>query len=380
MADVPNKWAMNADKLAYGIAGLLSLIVLCLPLFSGQDNTALLNTNRDELLRKIQDQKIEKPEAPNVAAIIEKQWTPGPALDLNPEWRTEREPVFVKKLEKEPELRGIHEPSVIDSITCERDGKTRTVYLAIKGKLSEKNEYVLVRKIEVLRKEGDGEPVLVKAVDVAPEFEVKDFAVIPGKAYTYLVRTTAVGDPKAGDGLKFDPKADGVKTSEGLGPTPSVPYDYSLVIQPLAPGGDPQFVAKLNYYDYKQNKVVESGIRVYKEKETFADGRYEVFTVDQAAGKVTIRVAKGTAKETLGPTREHRPVAAWEPVTGGGAAPAGDGGEAAAEPPAAEPAAAPPKASPPKPAAAAPPKGAPKADPKAAPKAGPKAKSKGGFK
>ncbi len=318
MADMQSKWALNMDKLAYAVAGALALIVLLLPfLFGRDDKSGLLAVAVEDLTKVVDAQKLPGLQPPELAGTIKAHWTCGSALEENPSWTTERPPVFIKLLEKAASFDCKHEPSSIVEIRCERDEKEKRVYLLVKGKLSEANEYVVAKKVEILRKDGVGEGAVIGTAEVSTDFEYKDATVEPGKAYSYAVRTTVVKDPKLADNFKF--VCEPVKTSEYLGPTKEVPYEFSLLFSNLY---ETKFFAKHQYFDYKEKKVVTVPLKEFKEREKFADGRFEIFSVDQAGGKVTVRIAGLTTKDVIPVSKEHRAVEAWEAmVAGGGASP-----------------------------------------------------------
>jgi len=321
MADTDNKWALNLDKIAYGVAGLVGLIVLCIPLlFSGEDRSGALSYAVEKLEKKVGDQRDQLPAVdPVKLGVIEKdQWTAGAALTLDPDWLTEREQVFVKKLEKDPEQHAIHKPASVTEVSCQRDPAKRIVYLLVKGAPHPENDYVILKKVEILRKAGEGEFAAVGTVPPAPELEFKDEKVVAGTAYSYKIRTTVVADPKVPNVL-FDP-AHAVQESEAALDASAVPYEFSISSLNID-AQEPKFFAKLLYWDYKAAKPVGGSIKDFKEKDTFADGRYEIFQVPPGEGKVIVKDSVTGAKFTFTTqdSKNPRPVAPWEPITAGGA-------------------------------------------------------------
>lgn len=361
MAEIESKWALNMDKLAYGIAGVLGLVVLALPFVAGgQDQSSLLGHAEGVLKSAIATHaaKLQPKEYKNMEVEIARHWNAGTALAPNPDWSMERSPIFLQLIEKPLEVQATHEPCLILQLACERDPATKRSLVVIQGQPSPKNEYVNLRRVEVLRKEqgveGDGK--VLGSMDITKEpLEFRDETVEPGKVYSYALRSTVVRDPRQGDNVKFDP-AMLVQVSEYV-EIPAIPHEYSLIIQPFR---EQKFFGKLNYFDYKLNKVVEGRLEEHSESKRFAQNRFEFFLVDAAKQTVTVRDTSTRSKEDLTVSKEHRPVAAWPPVTpGGGAAAPGE------ETPPAEAAPSETKAAPPAPNAKAKAKAAPPAPAKA---------------
>jgi hypothetical protein len=372
MADADNKWAMNIDKIGYAVAGVLGLtVVLIAFLYGGEDRSGTLNARVEELAEKVKRQDLPKHTPVDLTSIAKDQWTPGDAVSSDPPWTTERDVAYVRKVDIGPGQPAVHKAGAITEIRFERDPAKQAGAIVVKGALSSENLYIVVKKVEILRKEGDKDAAVVGTVDPGAEFEYRDEKIEPGKAYTYAVRSNAVVDPKV-ENVKFD-TADAQKTSEYLA-AKEVPYDFSLVLGEFD-GDDPntaRFFAKILYWDYKAGALKDLKLAQYKEKDAFANGRYTFFQVIVPEQKVIVREEPTNKKYTM--TKEnktHRAVEAWAPVTPGGAT------EDAEPPPEPEP----------KAKAAAKPKAAPKdsGTKKAESKAKPAAtkdttKKKGGFR
>ncbi len=343
MADTENKWALNLDKIAYGVAGLVGLIVLSIPLlFSGEDRSNTVLSRLEDLKSKAEDQprKLPKLDPLPLSKIAEDQWTAGPSLTLDPDWSTEREQIFLKKIKKGINQLAVHDACVLAEITCQRDPAKRAVYLQVKGAPSPKNEHVVIKKVELLRKEGDGEFAPVATLTPSSELVHKDETVAAGKTYTYKLRTTAVKDPKAPDNVTFDEK-EAVKESEPLGPTKEVPYEFSLHQIQINNPEEPKFFARLIYWDYKKGEAAGGQLgklEEFKEKDFFAEARYRFFLVlpgDGKEGKVVVQEVVTNEKDTITTAQKNpRPVAAWKPLTPGGGEEPEEAPEPDVEPPA----------------------------------------------
>jgi hypothetical protein len=351
MAD-DDRLGQNIDKIAYGIAGLIGLVVLAIPfLFGGQIRDAECSAEVDALKDRIERQPeavreaLDKASAePPLKEILVKQWTVGPSTMEGPAWVTELQPVLIRRIPQKPAEVPTHEAGKVTEVACERDAAKKVPYLVVKGVIGEGSQHVVVRKAALLRKEGEGDFAPVPDFTAAKgPFEFKDYAVEPGKTYAYRIQTTAARDPAAPKEVKpLDPK-EAEKASEPLGPTPPVPYDFHAVIvtfeppDPQNPNPVPRFFGKLKYWDYKAGKAVDwkGGQSIFfAEKEKFAGDRFEFFQVLTSELKVVVRDLENQVKMeiTQKTSREPREVTCWAPVVPAAPAPEGAAGEPGAPP------------------------------------------------
>ena len=329
MADLDSKWNQNIDKIGYAVAGFLGLVVLCVPFVLGGP------VKSNELMSSIGDVKnqVEKdkgrypkidPEK-DLAVEAKKQWTPGPASAPDPAWATERDPVLVRLVQSVAGEDCKHLPGQLTEIACVRDAKRKAANLVVKGGPSPDNQGVVIKKMELLRKEGEGEWKPLPAFKQTGEFTFADETVEPGKKYTYKLVTTAARDPKAPEHYKFD-KTPPTQESNELGTGDNeVPPDFSLVVLGFDSNDPTKFMGKESHFDYKADKPVGGTVSaLFKEKDLIGE-RFEVFRVDSNSGEVTIKDReKSNAKFTFSIKGAKTPkaIASWEPITpGGGEAP-----------------------------------------------------------
>jgi hypothetical protein len=389
MAD-DDKWGRNIDKIAYGAAGIVGIIVLMIPfVFGGQirdgECSAEVETLRDRIERQpaaIREALQKGQDEPVLKDLLAKQWTVGPAVSHDPVWVTELQPVLIRKTPQKAQEVPVHVAGKVTEVSCDRDPAKKVPFLVVKGSAGEGNQHVVIRKAALLRKEGEGAfaPVpAFTALSADGSFEFKDYTVEPGKTYAYQLRTTVARDGKAPAEVKaLDPK-EAEKTSDPLGPTPPVPHEFWLSISSFQgpdaanPQAKPRFFGKLKYWDYKAGKAADLGggaVVQLEEGAKFAGDRFELLFVLANESKVVVRDNEKQVKEEIieKASRDPRPVAPWPPVVP--AAPAPEGGEAVEEPAEEETKAKPAKAAPKAPAPKA---GADKTKDKAKAKPKPKA-------
>lgn len=328
-ANTPStQWGQKLDKIAYGVAGGIGLILLIVALFVG-DATQSLNALEVALVDLSTRQKNQvNPEIkpPPLAESLKSQWQTGAVLSHDPRWLTEVPPVLVKEVAVPVGSPCKHDPGVITKISCERDKEKQAVFLKVEGSVGAGNSYVVLRKMELHRKEGNGDFKLHLASpkpvnEPGGAFELADWNVEPGKVYTYQLVTMAVRDPKAPKYITdFVDPAQATQRSEPLGPTPPVPPDFSLQVLHFdkTPG---KFFGKLAYWDYaKDAKVTESSGRIFEnteeKKEKFAGDRYEFFQIINETGQVIVRDLKQSTKFPPFTTGMRLvSVEPWPPVT-----------------------------------------------------------------
>jgi hypothetical protein len=331
------KLSQNQDKIAYGVVGLLGLLVVLLPFLLGGtvgETRTKLEGEREKLEAKIAGEVFPPITEAKTRAAVAKQWaTPAPSPS-DPPWVTEIAPLVVKRyadIEKAPVA---HEPPSLDAIECGRDAEKRAPYLVVRGAYGVLGEHGVRSGQELWRREGEGEFLKVADFPKEPvpggQVEFRDYGVRAGEVYTYrlaTLATLAAGAP--GHVSDPAPKAE----SPELGPTEPVPYEFSLrpTLIPEEPGQSPRFFGSLVYWDYKEGKAVKAKQQEFKEKESFLDGRLEFFPVSAATQEVTVRNTETLAKEVVKQGAKHRPVDLWDALRPGAAAGAAADAEAAPE-------------------------------------------------
>ncbi|HVR76137.1 MAG TPA: hypothetical protein VMT52_17530 [Planctomycetota bacterium] len=325
-ANTPStQWGQRLDKIAYGVAGGIGLILLIVALFVG-DVTPSLNALEVALVDFSTRQKNQvnpdiKP--PPLAESLKSQWQTGAALSHDPRWITEVPPILVKEVAVPVGSPCKHDAGVITKISCERDKEKEAVFLKVEGNIGAGNAYVVLRKMELHRKEGDGDFKLHLSApkpvnEPGAAFELADWDVEPGKVYTYQLVTMAARDPSAPKYITdFVDPAQATQRSEPLGPTPPVPPDFSLQVLHFdkTPG---KFFGKLAYWDYaKDAKVTESVGRIFEEKiDKFSGDRYMFHLVINDTGEVLVRdLKKGTKFPPFTTGMRLVAVEPWPPVT-----------------------------------------------------------------
>ena len=321
MADTGSTWSQHIDRIAYGVATVLGLIVLAVPfLFSGSVDSTDLDRLIYTLEEKAEEQKAKmQPSTPeNLGALVRGHWSTGkPSRDEVP-WVTERPPLFLKLVKKGQGEPANHLPARLSEILCERDAKKQQVFLRVKGFLNPENQYVKIRKIMIRRSVDSGSFKLVGTVDIFEEFAYEDYDVEPGKTYSYKVITQAKADPDAPEDVNFSALTER-QESEPLGPTEKVPPDYSLVIAAFDAKvvEKPRVMAKLWYWDYKKGKLFSKpSPTFYAEKQKFGSGkRWQFFQIHPSKGKVLIADKKKLGKDTVTEKAKRVPVDVWEPLS-----------------------------------------------------------------
>jgi len=322
MPETESKWGQQMDKIAYGVAVLLGLILLVLPFLlsdpvQSHDLEILVADLRENA--EGQARKREDPNPQNLGDVVNKHWDAGTASALDPPWVPERAPLFVKLTKNEPGKPAVHLPAAIAEIRCERDAEKQQVFLQVKGALSPDNWYAKVEKIEVERAADGGEFQTVGTATGEPDFAYDDFEVEPGKTYTYKIVTHAVPDPAAPPDVRVQDLRS-PQVSDPLGPTPPVPPDYSFApVNFDAKNPErPQVMAKLRYWDYEKGKEMRSPAGYYVEKQKFGNGdRWDIFQIDPTVDseKVSIRdKKKRIGRDELTLKTKEVSITCWDPV------------------------------------------------------------------
>lgn len=317
MADTESKWRQHMDKIAYGVAVLLGLVVIAIPALSGRSDNNELAEQERALDERMEKQVILGVTPPVLRPTLEKQWDAGSASGLDPKWVTEIPPVLVRTLGKIDKGVAVHDPGSITEISVQRDQGKKAVYLDVKYAAGAGNSFVVIKKWELLRKADEGDFQPAPGFKHSEEHEFKDYQVESGKKYTYKLVTVAQLDPKAAD-TQFAEKIVR-QESAPLGPTETVPFDFSVVVVnfPKPTENEPvKFLGKLTYWSYKEMKIKEVNggqIETFPEKGTFADKRYQFLSIVEP--KVVVKDLEKNVKYTFSlDSKTHRPVKLWEPL------------------------------------------------------------------
>jgi hypothetical protein len=322
MANTEAKLGQQMDKIAYGVAIVLGLIVLAVPfLFSGTVDSGEVDRLILRLGEKAGSDTNDWPsrEPEDLRALVEKHWRTAEASTLDTPWVTERAPLFLKLVRRGRGEPAAHHPARLSEIRCERDPKKQQVFLIVKGFVNPENQYVKIDRITIERSVDGGPFKRAGTADNQDEFTYEDYKVEPGKTYSYRAATRAKPDPEAPDDARFDALTVR-QVSEPGGPTPAVPPDYSFEIGGFKDKDDdplqPQVIAKLWYWDYKKGQVIpKASGRLYGEKAHFgSDQRWALYRVDAAKGEVQISDKKKlVGKDTLTDKAKRVAVKAWDP-------------------------------------------------------------------
>jgi hypothetical protein len=260
----------NLDKIAYGAAGVLALIVLLVPVFSGGKLARLeseVQASQNELDSK-PDDFIPK-EIPRPREEIVEQWATVPGADL-PAWSSERRPAFIQRV-KRPEGVPIAwvKPPAVERLEYLRDADKLQTYVRVHGSLGEldpvdRGEFTAVK---LFRREGEeGSYVELRGLDGAAALRAgavahDDFEVEAGKTYTYKLEVT-IG-VKAGAPEETEIAGPNPGPSNELALAQPVPYDYAINIinasgiDPAAKAGA-RFFGTIFYADFK-DEIVQEG-------------------------------------------------------------------------------------------------------------------------
>ena len=260
----------NMAKISYGVAGLLGLVILLIPIFAGgelKDLMASVTANRQKLEEKSPDFPTEP--IPQIKEKIREQWMLN-KTEYVPTWSTERKQSHVLWVEVAPDTPLIHEtPPEITRIEYRR--VPYKTYLKIHGKfgtlnLEDKGEFASVSLLRKTGETGEENFVPVKGFDAATalnsrNIECDDFDVKPGLNYAYKVETTIRPRPSAENVIIHE--GDKSASSNELATNTPVPHDYSLnIIQ--ATDFDPEsqkdafFFGGIEFADFKdESKTIK---------------------------------------------------------------------------------------------------------------------------
>lgn len=322
MAEKNQDLLQHIDKISYGVAAVVGIVLLVLPIVTGGD----VSGTRDDLNKAINDLETETqrklfdpPPERELEEEIREQWRPGDGGE-DPLWVTGAAPVLLKKAQSIQKRPATHAPGVITEISAHRDPEKKQVYLTVKGAMGAGNEFVTIEKVELFRREGvSGRFERVAEFD--GDFEYHDYDVNAGQTYTYKFTTVAARDPAAPSNIQG---VDSVRQESSEVETPPIPYDYSVdlkqTVQAQQLGERPSAYANFRYWDYAEGKVSGKNDK-YVEK-TRVGGRFEILRVDSEKRSITVkdRERRGPeGRKTISQADEPFPIDLWPPVSGSAA-------------------------------------------------------------
>lgn len=231
------------DKIAYGVAGVIILVLLFLTLNAGKSARSELNSVSENLekAKSRESEVVQVEEVPDLLATIQKQWAVPQATDY-PAWSNERAPSLAQFVKEREGIRINHPAPTLERVTYLRHPKTFQVYLRIEGQLPalENAEYTSVK----LLKKAEGDDTFLplekfkedEAIQTG-EIRYLDIEVEPGKRYAYQVRTEIArsADADKDSFLKDEDRAN--QSDPALIPA-AIPHDFYVRVQ-FAKGFDP---------------------------------------------------------------------------------------------------------------------------------------------
>ena len=312
--------AVHFEKIAYGGAGALIVIVLVLPFLCTRDfekSYVAADNARENFLEKAKG-KIDIPSPPPLKQLLEKQWSvaevPQPWVAA---WTTEVKPQVIRiKAAVAAEVLQ-HEAGKVARITPVRDPKKFKVFLKVEGargvmKNGTWKSAKLQRKV-VEPPPGTGSDFTdLKDFGADQEIKYDDLDVKPGSTYIYRLITEVAEK----EGVKVNDPQDLSKASNDLPLLKVIPWDYRVRIV-SATGFDPNSGANASlngevyYWDYGTSKVVQVANKVWKEKDLFGPKvngaeRYQIWQIEE--GKVTVLDRATNKKEVLSNKENKREV------------------------------------------------------------------------
>ena len=334
----------NIDKVSYGVAGGLSVILLALPFLLGgavKESTAKVEKRTDEL----KDRKSKESVGLEVGEL---KFSQNELADLwlvsgdsaQPVWRTQRRPAVVRIYSTEPPKEGVHGAPCLTSVELVRNPESRKPLLRVTGEIGE-IAYTEVDKVVLERKVGEeGEWAEVPGFAEAGNFSYDDKDVGHGKSYTYRCTSFARAVATNGETSNLKPE-DVEKVSNELSTASAIPFDLAMRITnfgDLSQDLTPRYRGIMQVWDYAEGKkkpyreaVASKGWeRGFEFGANLDDGkpRYKVRRIVPEDSVVTIddRLTGTNEKFTQKGTRALRPIDSWDIVTHDCTpAPAGDG-------------------------------------------------------
>ncbi len=320
------------DKISYAVATVAGLALLILPIFYGGDiaeTRESLNRAAGELARKKEEQPFPSLPDRNLKSAIQSQWRPGSGGD-SPTWITDATPCLVKRVTSIKQQPAAHEPGIISEISAHRDSDKKQVYLTVKGEMGPGNEFVIIERVELFRREGaagDFKPVGT----FKGAFEYQDYKVTAGETYAYRFTTVASRDPSAPSNI-LPPEA--AEQESAAVETPPIPYDFSIKVRQFFPvqqlGERPTVMADFTYWDYEKGEVVPKDRGRYTERERIG-GRYEISQIRESQRSILVKDGIRRTRHDISSKDEPYPVELWAPVSGAAVEAAPSGEEAVEE-------------------------------------------------
>ena len=250
----------NIDKVSYGVAGGLSVILLALPFLLGgavKESTAKVEKRTDEL----KDRKSKESVGLEVGEL---KFSQNELADLwlvsgdsaQPVWRTQRRPAVVRIYSTEPPKEGVHGAPCLTSVELVRNPESRKPLLRVTGEIGE-IAYTEVDKVVLERKVGEeGEWAEVPGFAEAGNFSYDDKDVGHGKSYTYRCTSFARAVATNGETSNLKPE-DVEKVSNELSTASAIPFDLAMRITnfgDLSQDLTPRYRGIMQIWDYAEGK------------------------------------------------------------------------------------------------------------------------------
>ena len=320
--------ALHLPKIAYGVAGLLGVIVLFVPLFTTSGLTQLrrdLEGEQKNVETRLGEERSPLP-VPDVEKTLQAQWSVSnsPQGGWIPAWSVDARPSVVHVAAIAELVDGKHLPGKVAKILFQRDAQKRVPFLRVEAQAGENLRVKMTRAL-LLRSEGEGGAFTQVAAFAKEPYVYNDYAVAPGKTYAYQLVTEAEStDPIK---IKFKDE-DKQQTSAPLSTAGKpIPWDYALRILSVVPfdaatNAPASFNGDAMYWDYAAGKVVTRSKVNWAEQEPFgpkvgAVDRYKIAQIDGSGVTVMDQSDPKLTKEQLTVKLNKRPVALPEAVVEG---------------------------------------------------------------
>ena len=308
----------HIDKISYGVAGVVGLLLLVLPVVSGgnlAETRTSLNAAADDLATKKQEQLFPPLPERDLKDEIQAQWEPGSGRESQT-WITGAAPCLLKRAKSVRKRAGTHSPGVITEISAHRDNGKKQVYLTVKGAMGADNEFVTIESVRFSRR--DGASGAFKPIGTFKgDFEYQDYRVKAGETYSYKFTTVASRDPGAPSNI-LPPEVPEQESAELE--SPAIPYDFSVKIrQTFAAqqlGERPSVMAAFHYWDYDKDALVPKSRGQYTEKALVGGKRYMIWSVDPSKRSILVKDSLRRTRHTITSKDEPFPVELWAPVSG----------------------------------------------------------------
>ena len=322
----------NLDKISYGVAIVLAIGIIALPLVFGNSTGKLVEDTREEVtqLRGRIESNDNAPlqDVPSWNEELSKSWDV-PTADEAAEWVAYVQPAVVKKYDTTPPPVGMHEPGAITQIEVLRDAEKKKAYLRVMGKLSTSNAHVEISRIDLERKEDDKDWVLVPDFAETTDFTYDDHDVEAGKLYAYRFTSTAEPVKVEAGAKQPEPPANRQQQSLELVVSDVVPNEVSFILRGagFVTDIDPKVHGELKFWDYENDKVKtlrSNAAQPWISKFGFGGklengkNRFEIYRILPETQQVQIRDLSTTPSTKImfdTKNKKHRPVGLWTPAT-----------------------------------------------------------------